>query len=493
MALNKNRDAAVLYINHERHEVRGEEAFMMLADYLRYKRGLVGTKIVCAEGDCGACSVLKASYLNGRSEGFEVINACIISVAQLDACQIVTVEGLSEGGQLSAVQESVAACHASQCGYCTPGFVVAITACLESGKKDLNEQKIKNCLTGNLCRCTGYTSLIEAALKAQPSVQLSASLASRYLPDDRQKDLKAIAGIPLEISFGDKTFCAPVLLKDALQLRSKMPLTLMASGSDLGVMINKGKANPKTQLSLHLLPDLYKIDQDQNRLTFGARVTLTELRKICEKTVPEFANFLNIFASPQIKNIGTLVGNVANASPIGDTVPFLMVADTLVHVASSRGTRNIPLTEFYLAYRKMSLEADEIIASVSFAIPKQEDRLRIFKVSQRKDLDISTVNSAFLFRMKDDHPSVVSEARIAYGGIGPVIRRFPAVETFLVGKALEPKVIDQALGMIQGDILPLSDVRGTSAYRRNLVDGMFRRFCEELGQKATHQGAEQHV
>lgn len=476
--MKKIRDAAILYINGERHEVRGEAAFLMFADYLRYERGLVGTKIVCAEGDCGACTVLRASFRNGRISAFEAINSCIITVAQLDGSHLVTVEGLKQGTELSPVQTAMVSCHASQCGYCTPGFAMALTACLQKGKAD--EQSIKNALTGNLCRCTGYSPLIRAGLEADATRLVP--LEERYITAASLKDLKAQSAIPLLLRAGDREFHAPAALDEALRLLRKIPdMRLVAAATDLGVQINKGKAQPTSFLSLHLISELAKIQKSKTRLRFGARVSLSEVRRASEESLPEFARFLNIFASPQIKNIGTLVGNIANASPIGDTLPFLMVADAVVHVVSARGKRDIPMAGLYSGYRSLTLKAAELIHSVSVRVPSAEEHLRIYKVSQRKDLDISAVNSAFLCRLKASASGpVIEDARIAYGGVAATVLRFPAVEAFLKGKALSHETIDTAAALIQREINPLSDVRGSAAYRRTVVDGLFRRYCEEV-------------
>lgn len=483
--MKKTREAAVLYINGERHEVRGEAAFLMLADYLRYERGLVGTKIVCAEGDCGACTVLRANVRKGKASDFESINSCIVTVAQLDGSHLVTVEGLQQGGELSPVQRSMVSCHAAQCGYCTPGFAMAITACVQKAEGNLDEQKLKNALTGNLCRCTGYSPLIQAGLKADVSRMVP--LEERYISETSLKDLKKQSALSLGIKTDDYEVYAPTTMDEALRLYRKFPnLRLMGAATDLGVQMNKGKSQAQKFLSLHLIHELYEIKKTKTRLRFGARVSLSEVRRASEEKQPEFARFLNIFASPQIKNIGTLVGNVANASPIGDTLPFLMVADALVHVVSSRGERDIPMTELYAGYRKLTLKPGEIIHSVSFRVLKDEEHLRIYKVSQRKDLDISAVNSAFLCRVKTSPEGPrIAEARIAYGGVAATVLRFPEVESFLEGKALSLDTIDQAAELLQSQIRPLSDVRGSAAYRRAIVDGLFRRYCEEIASEVS--------
>ncbi|MBC7658426.1 MAG: FAD binding domain-containing protein [Chitinophagaceae bacterium] len=473
--MKSTRNAAVVYINSKRHELRGEEAFMMLADYLRYSAGLTGTKIVCAEGDCGACSVLKASYFGGRPATFEPVNACIVMMAQLDGCHIVTVEGLKTDEGLSPVQDAMVRCHASQCGYCTPGFAIAITNCVARGKQ--SEQGIKNALTGNLCRCTGYSPLIEAAMMVD--AEALPSIESRYLSAVKHEDLQGITAQALHLSSESHTFFAPTTIKDAVKLRkAHSGSRLLASGTDIGVMINKGKSTDAVFISLHLIEGLYAIRREGTRFHVGARVTLSEVHDACQDLIPEFAKLLNIFASPQIKNIGTLIGNVANGSPIGDTLPFLMVANATVHTVNSRGERTIPIESLYVGYRQLALQSDEIISSISFDVPKLNETLKLYKASQRKDLDIATVSCAFSVRQAR---GTITEARLAVGGVGATVIRLTEVEAFLLGKILSEDLIEASSQLLQQSIKPLSDVRGTNSYRRVLVDGLFRKYFSELG------------
>ena len=475
----RSRTSAVVVINGQRHEVSGEQAFMMLADYLRYSCGLVGTKVVCAEGDCGACTVLRASVKGLGSETYEAINSCIVMMAQLDGCDIVTVEGLAPAGQMSPVQEAVARCHGSQCGYCTPGFVMAITACVQRSGPQLDAQGVKNYLTGNLCRCTGYAPLIEATLQVDRAQHQTLSVRS-----DMRLALKSLVKKPLAIETETRKFFAPVTMAEAVRIKRRhSDARLIASATDLGVEMNKGKSAPQTFLSLHLIPELYRLKVTARQVSCGARVSLAELRRGCETILPELARNLNIFASPQIKNMATLVGNIANGSPIGDSLPFLLVSDAAVTVQGSRSTRLIPLRELYRGYRQLAIKADEIITSVQFQRLEARDGLRLYKVSQRRDLDIATVNAAFAFRLKPQAGGgwLVEEARIAFGGVGPLAIRCEDAEDALRSRLLNAAQIAIAQELIQKAIAPLSDLRGSAAYRRVLAGQLFERYCSEIG------------
>ncbi|MCE9619219.1 MAG: FAD binding domain-containing protein [Planctomycetes bacterium] len=488
------RDFALIYLNGVRREIRGREALMMLAEWLRKEAGMTGTKIVCAEGDCGSCTVLRAFPAPGAKEGavapqleFEAMNSCIATVAQMDGSHIVTVEGMACGGELSPAQSAMQKCHASQCGYCTPGFVMAMSGMLEKHDR-ADARTAANYLTGNLCRCTGYSTIVEAAVTVRATERHS--VARRYSDPAAIRDALETTKRPMRIEHGGVKLFAPVKLRDAAAFAGLEPeCKVLGAATDLGVPINKGKPMPRTLLSLHLVPELYEAKTARRGITVGARVTLAQLRRLSEKSAPEFARFLNLFASPQIKNVATLAGNIANASPIGDTLPFLLIAGGTIHVVGRPGgkgplkKRSIAMTELYLGYKKLSLQPGEIITHVTFDCGSDHEVLRLYKVSQRKDLDISAISGAFALvlggrRGKQTAPMVAS-ARIAYGGVAATPIRVPQAEEALVGELTEQKV-EEVARLIAGSIKPLSDVRGSAAYRRVTAANLFRRYGHEV-------------
>ena len=466
------RDFVVLHVNGQRHELK-EAAFMMLSDFLRQNLGLKGTKIVCQEGDCGACTVLCLRPKSLTEPRFLPINSCIVPVAQLDNAHILTVEALKEDGQLTPVQKALAECHGSQCGFCTPGFVMALSALIENSPKPLNAQQIKNGLTGNLCRCTGYQSIIDAAYAINKDTYKP--LFDRYYQKS-DKDLVDPKGC--HIIYDDNEFLAPTTLFEACAIRATNPkLRIVAAATDLGVLHNKAKTTLNKIMSLHLIDELDTISVAKDRVVIGALVTLSELRKFAINKMPELARFLNIFASPQIKNMATLVGNVANGSPIADTLPFLLISDGRVHTCGAI-TREIPITELYQGYKTLALHPDEIITHVSFHMIPSSQFFRLYKVSQRKDLDISTVNAAFLIKLTGDQ--VIDSAKIAVGGIAATAVRLYKTEDFVRGKELNEEVIDEALAILGHEITPLDDLRGSAKYRRVVLDGLFRQYLSEF-------------
>lgn len=471
------RNKIVFYLNGSRKEVGADEASMMLAEYLRYDQSLTGTKIVCAEGDCGACSVLRYfPHVQGEdTENYLPINSCITLVGQLDGSSIVTIDALKEKNELHETQKAMVKCHGSQCGFCTPGFIMALTGLVEEklAKKEtsIDEKEAKNCMTGNLCRCTGYKPIVDAAL----SIDLSqcASIKKRFYSEKQDKDLKEVFNETATIDTHDFQFFAPKTLKEATDYFAKYPDTkIVAAATDLGVQHNKRKTKLTNLMSLHLIEELYRIDLQGDEVKFGARVTHSEFRHFIKTKIPEFANYFDIFASPQIKNIGTIVGNVANASPIGDTPPALLSLDATV----CTNRREIPITSFFLAYRRTALEAGELITHIKFRLPSKNTSVRFFKYSNRKDLDISAINFAIRVDWKDAEKKEISEMALALGGVAATPIRLTRTEDFMK-KNFD---IEGAIKELHKEFTPLSDLRASSAYRHVLVENYFRKFFSEV-------------
>ena len=454
---------------------------MMLADYLRRTRNLTGTKIVCAEGDCGACSVLR--YFPKAGPKFLPINSCITTVAQMDGSSLVTVDALARqsGGEvLTPVQKAMIDCHGSQCGFCTPGFIVAITGLVETklarkNRGPISTNEAKNALTGNLCRCTGYQPILDATTNLD--LTQCESIKSRFVSPAQEKDLKKIFSEPLKIESTRFLFYAPKTLNKAAKFLSKNPeARILGAGTDLGVQQNKGKTLITQALSLHLISELYEIKMlPKNRISVGARVTLTELREFLKSKIPEFARFLDLFASPQIKNVATLVGNLGNASPIGDTLPFLMVSDAAITIQGPSRARMIEVSNFFQGYRKTALKSGEIITSVHFDIPTESDHLSLFKVSERKDLDISAVSAAYRIRGAGRDFRVIRSVQLAMGGVSSTPIRFPKTEKLFINVTVTPELLTRAEIVLQSEINPLSDLRGTGAFRRVLAGNLLKR------------------
>jgi xanthine dehydrogenase small subunit len=423
---------------------------------------------------------------------YSSFNSCIMTVAQLDGSSLISVEALSQEGELSPVQKSMMVCHGSQCGFCTPGFVVALAGAVdtklagsraqkptaEGSTGRLTEREAKNALTGNLCRCTGYQPIIDAATDID--LLQCQSLSSRFSSREQLRELKKVRAQSVLVKNEAFEFFAPLSLREAARFLSKnRDARILAAATDLGVFHNKRRARLVKCVSLHLVEDLDRLAVLKNgRIRVGARVTLTALREFCKKREPELARFLDIFASPQIKNVATLVGNVANASPIADTPPFLLVADAEVHIVGTRGgERSLALADFFIGYRKTALKPGEVIAAISFRPSAKTETTALYKVSERKDLDISNVNAGFRATFSLSKTGrIASSVRIAYGGVSAVPLRLRKTEKMLEGKLLTAELLREAARSMQSEVAPIDDVRGSGTYRRVLAENLFARF-----------------
>lgn len=468
------RDYLLLYINGKEHKIAGEHAFMPLSSYLRYEEACTGTKVVCEEGDCGACSVL-LGRLDGGEIKYRAVNSCIQFMYQLDCSHIVTIEGLKVDGELNAVQEAMVECHGAQCGYCTPGFVVTMCSMFDR-KPPCNPQDVKDSLTGNLCRCTGYDPIIKAAL-AVDHTKIT-KLAQLYPSKQMQSAFGEAMKQSAVVISPEHKLLVPANLQDALEIKnSYKDAVIVSGGTDVCVYWNKRGMEPKTLLSLANVAEIRGITADAKVMQVGARATLAELEEFVSSRIPEFANILWLFGSPQIRNAGTLAGNIANGSPIADSPPFLFVMDAEVEVASVQGTRRININQLYKGYKQLALEPNEIITRIHVPIPQADETLKLYKTSKRKHLDISAFTAAIRFKRAGDKLSNVS---IAFGGIAATVVRLPKVEKFLEGKELTLDVCEEAGEIARGEIRPISDVRGSADFRLTLAENVFLRLYFDL-------------
>ncbi len=481
----KNSSQITTRINDQLIVIEGEKAFMPLGNFLRNEESLTGTKIVCAEGDCGACTVLLAKDVGPDGKlSFKAVNSCILPLYLLDGAQVVTVEGIGKSVgmnvELHEVQEKMIDCNGAQCGYCTPGFICAMAGMAEKFKsenKTITEKNAKNYLTGNLCRCTGYQPIIDA----MTSVDLNKTelLKDRYHSPSWISEMKKIRTTSVEMKFSDKTLFLPSKLSEALQAKTAdKDIRLVAGSTDLGVVINKGKLSTPKAMALYHIEELGKISHDANFITVGATVTLTEFEEYVEAHFPEMAKMLHIFASPQIKNQGTLIGNVVNASPIADTIPFLLVSDAAVELQSSTGSRDVVLKDFYIGYKKLNIDPSEIVTRIRIPILAKNEKTRLYKVSMRKDLDISAVT--FAARIDFDGKKM-TKVRLALGGVAATVMRLPDIEKELTGKDFSDKLFEDAAAGLDKYISPLSDLRASKEYRMLVARNYFKKFAREVG------------
>ncbi|MDG0815986.1 xanthine dehydrogenase small subunit [Bdellovibrio svalbardensis] len=491
MSQTAKRNHIVVNINGETLCVRGDEAFQPLAQFLRNVLNKVGTKVVCAEGDCGACTVLASSLENSKWSSFRAINSCIAPVFLFDQAVLVTVEGVRTQEALSEVQEKMREFHGGQCGFCTPGMICSMSQLAEDCAKDqteVTEKKARNYLTGNLCRCTGYEPILNAATHIE--LPKWVSLASRYLTETLKTEFQALDG-DVEIQGENRILSIPTTLASALAIKAARPqVRIVAGATDLGVVVNKGKMILSEVLVLNKVAELRKLESSATQDFIGAQVTLSEVETFIRDVHPELKRLLHIFASPQIKNQATLLGNILNGSPIGDSIPALMALEAEIQFASTKGTRSVPLKRFYKGYKVFDKTDDEI--AVGLAIPaltkpgNQQFWLhKFFKVSMRKDLDISAVTFAAVIKMDNNH---IAEARLAMGGIGPCVIRLTELEQKLQGKTFELQTFEEAGVLAASLITPISDLRASQEYRRLVTANLFKKCFHELSVEMNPSG-----
>ncbi len=476
------RDHLVFYINGKEQRVSGSQAFMPLSSYLRYVKQATGTKVVCEEGDCGACTVL-IGRLKGEEVSYKPLNSCIQFLYQLDCSHIVTVEGLKVDGQLNAIQESMVDCHGAQCGYCTPGFIVAMQSIYDKsceGPKTcegkVTEQCVKDALTGNLCRCTGYESIIKAGMEVAANEMVS--LHKLYPSAHMVETFKRQSKTPIYIEAEGRKFCNPIDVASAVEFKSKNPGTVIVSGgTDVCVNCNKRAYAPQSIMSLSNVEKMQELKVVDGVLHVCGKVTLTQLEEYVKDLIPELHRMLWVFGSPQIKNAGTLAGNIANASPIADTPPCLFVTNAEIGLTGTKGTRFVNMNNLYKGYKQLDMTADELISEIRIPIPKQDEVLKLYKVSKRKNLDISTFTAAMLMRKSGNK---IESIRIAYGGVAAVILRLPKTEAFLTGKEISEDTFRAAGEIARGEITPISDVRGSSDFRYQLAENILLKFFHDF-------------
>lgn len=472
-------DHVLIWINGRRHEVRGREAFLSLSDYLRRVQGLVGTKIVCSEGDCGACSVLIGRpAADGSRPVYCPVDSCIQFLFQLDGTHIVTVEGLGGETEPSAVQQAMIDCHGSQCGFCTPGFVVAMTGLLED-RNELDEASMRCGLTGNLCRCTGYTPILDAGRHID--VTQHHRIEQRYPSAAMMSDFAQRRGQPIEVraEWDDQehVFMSPPDLDEALTVLKEHPdATIVAGATDIGVRINKSLTIPPTILDLNRVAELDGVSIENGELLLGARASWTAIEEICRHAVPEFHKIVALFGAPQIRHVGTIGGNIANASPIADSLPFLHVMEAVLELRSAAGSRHVNINDFYTGYKKFDLAPNELIARVRIPLPANDELLRLYKVSRRHDLDIATFTAAIRVRLSGE---TIADAAIAFGAVGPTVIRARRTEAFLRGRPLDEDTMREAGDVAIAEITPISDVRGAADFRFQLTRNVLLKFFHE--------------
>ena len=469
------REFILLFVNGQEHRVSGTDTFLTLSDFLRKRLCLCGTKIVCSEGDCGSCSTL-CGRLNDEKNEFDYlsIDSCIRFVFQLDGCHIVTVEGLAKDERLHPVQEAMVKCHGSQCGFCTPGFVMSMAGILEQNDSP-TEDEWRYGLTGNLCRCTGYSPILEAGSHLKGCA--GQNLNERYPPKEMIRVIDEASGNAVFVESKDATVCCPNSLNEATQFLAEHPdAEIIAGATETGVRFNKGLSSAKVWLDLNAVDEIAGVSVDGDDLVIGARATWTDLEHITRTYAKPFKAIVDVFGSPQIRNVATIGGNIINASPIADSLPFLVASDAVLTLVSQTGTRTVAINDFFQGYKKIDLKPGELLSEIRMALPPEDRLLRLYKVSRRRDMDISTFTGAIWMDLDGDQ---IKDAGIAYGAVGPTVLRLKETEDFLRGQTFTLDTMRQAGEIALQEISPISDVRGGQDFRNRLAKNVLLKFFHE--------------
>jgi xanthine dehydrogenase small subunit len=468
-------DVLRMALNGQAVTLPGIAASTTLLDWLRQNQRLTGTKEGCAEGDCGACTVVLEELKDGLIQR-RAINSCLMMIGQADGCGIRTVEGLSLDGELHPVQRAYAAGGGTQCGFCTPGFVMSTyTYAAQGGDSDVTS--IHDALAGNLCRCTGYRPIVQAVLDSLVMPDVSGEL-------DTTKLVAALRAVERtsSASFAGDTFASdsrvfhtPRLMEEALHLRQKFPdARILSGGTDLGLLVSRDRAKLPNVIHIGKVDALRQLTERRSEIEVGAAVTYSDAFEFLSGFFPGLKVYLSRLGSRQIRNLGTIGGNVGTASPIGDFLPILLCLSARIQLRSlARGIREVAADDFFTGYRTTALQPDELIQAIIIPKVGADVLFRVDKISKRRDQDISTICSAFLVKLQDGR---VENARLAFGGMAVTPKRALSAEAALKGELFDELAIARAGVALASEFYPISDCRGSADYRLRVAQNLLRRF-----------------
>lgn len=449
---------------------------------LNYLRGLSnhkGVKEGCGEGDCGACTVVLAERSSDKKLKYKAVDSCLLFLPMIHGKQLITVENLAQrkNGKiiLHPVQETLVNAFGSQCGYCTPGFIMSLFALYKNHNKPSREI-IEDFLSGNLCRCTGYQTILDAAIEAcsrngEDHFSEKAEMTSKILKEIN-KDKSTII-----IKAGNQAYFHPFTLDDALMLKKHYKNAIVINGAtDIALRQTKKNESLTEIIDLSGVDELKIYAEEESGFYLGAGMSLEKVKSICEKKYPALFNILKVFGSLQIRNLATIGGNVGSASPIGDALPVLIADRAKIILQSSKSKREIDIEDFIKGYRKTDIKYDELITSVFIPRPRKNVIIKSYKVSKRKDLDISTVSFTGKLQLEK---GVVKEIILAYGGMAETPKRAHITEEYLKGKEWNRKNVESTYEVLNLEFNPISDARASAEFRRIAAKNLLLKFYLE--------------
>lgn len=456
-----------LIVNNKTLFLKDTSPNSTLLEYLR-QSGFVGTKEGCGDGDCGACTVAIIAKNQEGKPYYQAINSCIVPLGSVIGREIITVEGIA-GDTLHPVQQAMVETGGSQCGYCTPGFIMSMFCAYYQGT--VNDV----CIEGNLCRCTGYLPIRRAAQKVTGATDIQ---------DQFTEKLETASSVMIECEYGAEgdRFHRPTNLNQLLHLLQQHPnATLIAGATDIGLHLSHHSQHFPLLISLEAIPELQNLHITPESVQIGAALPLSQIETQLQGIFPSLDTMLSWFAARQIRNRATIGGNLGTASPIGDLAPVLLSLDATLTLASAQGERILPLCDFFQNYRQTALQGAEIIRSISIprTLPAFRRLSQSYKIGKRGTDDISIVAAAFTIDL--DEKNHIIQARLAYGGVAPIPIRATQVEEMLIGKPWHLDTILEIKPILKQTFSPLTDFRASAEYRQLLVANLFEKFFHEIG------------
>jgi len=447
-----------IFINGKKETIENVDHDITLLDWLRNNLKITGTKEGCAEGDCGACSVI---INENNNSNLKPVNSCLVRIGQVVGKNIVTIEGLGDDKDPHPLQVAFSKENASQCGYCTPGFIISGVSLLNSDK-DINDNTINDAFSGNLCRCTGYSPILKAIKSvAKDKVKIK----QKYFKEKTH-----------DIKLGNVTYYHPLKIEELTNLTKIKNFRFLAGGTDLNLQRPIINEKENSIISLSSIEELKKIKIFNNKILLGSSVTIETFLQIIENKIPEMIEILKRFGSPLIRNQATIGGNLCTSSPIGDLAPVLLVLDSSLNIYGKDGAKSILIKDFFKGYRKNVLKKDQILASIEIPIPQKNNKLFFWKLSKRFDQDISTISLAININTQNH---IIKDLHIAAGGVAEIPKYLDGLSRRMINKNID-EAIKLAIDDIENYIDPISDLRGTSEYRKTSFKGLFRRLQQCL-------------